>query len=133
MKRLLMFGLASAATLTAVVGLTLSPPAAADPTRLIEELELTETQQAELRTLFEERRDAVSEVLTEEQRAAVQAELESSGNFRDAMKAADLSEDQRDEVRTILEGSREEVSEILTDEQREELRSLMQERRGNRR
>ncbi|MDT8436164.1 MAG: hypothetical protein RRA92_05345 [Gemmatimonadota bacterium] len=81
-------------------------PAAEDRVeRLTERLELTETQAAEVRTLFER------------QAAARRAAFEKHGSDRRAM---------RQEMERIREGTQARLGEILTERQRERLRTMRQ-------
>lgn len=135
MQRLLKLGfisLVTAATITmAPFGVT---SAIAQTPPIFEELELTEEQRTELRTLFAARVEEMVEVLTDEQKAQFRGAYQESQNFRTAAAAVDdLTDDQRTELRGIVRESLEVMSDVLTEEQKTELRALIQERRQSRR
>ena len=104
--------------------------AQAVPPHAVEELNLTEQQQAELDSLRAETRSQIEAILTDDQRAAVQASLDAGDPIRRSLQSVDLTEQQRTEIRTIAEGSREAGQAILTPEQQTQLAESRSERRG---
>ena len=135
MKRILQLGLvglvATVAVLTAPFTVT---SAIAQSFSILEELELTEDQKTQLQANFEERRAEINEILTDEQREQFQETYQESQDFRTAASAVDdLTEDQKESLQDVFQTTRQNLSEVLTDEQLSDLRSIMQERRRNRR
>lgn len=131
--RLSLMGLLGAATLSVGAIALPTPAALAQTPRIIEELELTEAQQAEFQAISEAARTAVADILTDDQKATFAAVYEETGEFRQAIQAVELTAQQRDEVRAVLQDYREDLADILTEEQKDELRSLIMERRRPRR
>ncbi|MEM8545405.1 MAG: Spy/CpxP family protein refolding chaperone [Cyanobacteria bacterium P01_H01_bin.119] len=88
---------------------------------ILEQLDLTEAQQAELEAIRSNTRSQIEAVLTDEQQQQVAAAIESGGESRDALQSIELTDAQQQEIRSIMEGSREQMSQVLTDEQRQQL------------
>ena len=135
MKRIRPLGLvglvATVAVLTAPFTVT---SAIAQSFSILEELELTEDQKTQLQANFEERRAEINEILTDEQREQFQETYQESQDFRTAASAVDdLTEDQKESLQDVFQTTRQNLSEVLTEEQLSDLRSIMQERRRNRR
>ncbi|MEL7223962.1 MAG: Spy/CpxP family protein refolding chaperone [Cyanobacteria bacterium P01_D01_bin.36] len=95
--------------------------------QVLEQLDLTADQSAQLASIREDAKAQVQTVLTAEQQATLNSS-ESIG--RQELRQLDLSESQREQLRAIREATREEVSEVLTAEQREQLDELRAERGG---
>ena len=98
----------------------------------LEQLNLSDTQQAQIETIRTESRSQMRSVLTAEQQALLD-NSESEG--RRAWRQLDLSDTQREELRSIREAAREEVQAVLTAEQQAQLEEMREQRgrRGGRR
>ncbi len=124
--------LGSALMLTAlVVGPAILKASSANalPPAVVEELDLTSEQEAELDSIREDGRAQAEAVLTDEQLSVIDG---TEGNERrQAIQSLDLSEDQRAQLREIYEESRTAADEVLTEEQKDKLRE-MQGNRGSR-
>lgn len=101
---------------------------------ILEELDLTTEQQAEIQDIVQDLRSDLDDILTDEQQEQFQAVYR---ELRDVRAAAaeidDLTDAQKAEIRAAMQASQGELSGVLTEAQRAELRSLLQERRQNRR
>ena len=101
--------------------------------QITEQLDLSEAQQDELKSIREDKREEIRAILTPQQ----VAQIENADNPRRAMRSLDLSESQREQIRSIHESSREEMRAVLTPEQQAEWDSLREEygqrRRGRQR
>lgn len=135
MQRLLKLGFISLVTAATIALAPLGGTSAiAQTPPIFEELELTEAQQTEMRALFAEGFEDISEVLTEGQKVQFREAYQESQNFRTAAAAVeDLTDAQKDELRSVVRESLEAMGEVLTEEQKAELRTLVQERRQSRR
>ncbi|MEM0979932.1 MAG: Spy/CpxP family protein refolding chaperone [Cyanobacteria bacterium P01_H01_bin.58] len=135
MQRLLKLGFMSLATAATIALAPLGGTSAiAQTLPIFEELELTEAQQTEVRALFADGLEDISEVLTEDQKAQFREAYQESQNFRTAAAAVEnLTDDQKDELRTVVRESLEAMGDVLTDDQKAELRTLIRERRQSRR
>ncbi|MEL6384034.1 MAG: Spy/CpxP family protein refolding chaperone [Cyanobacteria bacterium J06626_18] len=135
MKRTVQLGLAGILTAATVfVAPFVTQVAIAQTFPILEELDLTEEQRTQIRDNFEDRRAEIEDILTDEQRQQFREAYEESQDFRTAAAAVDdLSEDQKESVQGVFQATREDLSEILTEEQQAELRSIVAERRQNRR
>ncbi|MEM9007692.1 MAG: Spy/CpxP family protein refolding chaperone [Cyanobacteria bacterium P01_F01_bin.86] len=133
MQRTLL-GLAGLLTAATVFVAPLAVPSAiAQDFPLMEELDLTEEQRAQVQANFEERRAAVGEILTEEQQEQAREAFREEQNFRAALAAVDdLTEEQKADLQVVFQEAREDFNEILTEEQQAELQALIEERRQNR-
>ena len=85
--------------------------------RLLESLDLTEAQTAQIETIRSDARAQMAAVLTPEQRA----ELGDGEMGRRAWRTLDLTEEQREQLKAIHEETHEQIDAILTDEQRQQL------------
>ena len=135
MKRffhLALIGLAATATVIAAPFTIASASAQDFP--LLEELDLTDEQQAQIQEIFQDLRGDIDDILTDEQQA----------HFRDAYQelqevcaaAAAINnrtDDQKAEIRAAMQDLRGDISEVLTEEQRAELRAALRQRHQNRR
>lgn len=134
MKRYLQLGLVGLATVTAIATTAILSPLAIAQTRpLIEALELTEAQQAQIQAILLERQASISDVLTDSQRTQFQTTYQETQNLRAAIDAMDdLTADQRDAIKGVFQSSREEFTTVLTEEQQAEFRAFVEERRQGR-
>lgn len=88
---------------------------------MLEQLNLTEQQQAQIDSIRDDAKAQSLNVLTDAQRTELASSLESDEPLHHAMRDLDLSEEQREQLRAIHEASHEAVENVLTDEQREQL------------
>lgn len=100
--------------------------------RIFSELNLTEAQKSRLEQIREETRAQIRNILTAEQRAAVESAISEGERPREAMRAANLSQEQREQVRSIHRAARDKMKNVLTAEQRQQLEQMRQSRRENR-
>lgn len=117
------------------------PPPHAERRHIFAELELTDAQRERIREIRAEGgdRDAIRAVLTDEQRAKLDAAREGRG--KDPGRRAEhlkrelgLSDAQAQEIREIFDagGTREEVRAVLTEEQRGKLDALRAQKKAQR-
>ncbi len=119
------------AALVATPAILKTNSANALPPGVVEELNLTPEQQAELDAIKTDARTQVDAVLTDEQLAALEGK---TGRERmQAMWSLDLSEEQRTQLQAIREASRAAADEVFTDEQQAQLQAMRSERQKNRR
>ncbi|MBZ8182151.1 Spy/CpxP family protein refolding chaperone [Oscillatoria salina] len=98
------------------------------------QLNLSESQQAELRRIHQEKKAQMENVLTQEQRDRIENARSSGQNPRRAFGSLNLTAEQRERMREIMQSAREESANVLTDEQRQQLQQMRQQRgpgRGN--
>lgn len=119
---------------TAALGLAIAPlTAQADPpeggrprlerrANLIEELNLTDAQQAQFQEIRRDTRAQIADVFTEDQRQSFREGLEAGEPFPMVIQSLNLSDEQHDQLRSIMETSMERRRNVLTEEQREQLR-----------
>ncbi len=134
MKSFFHLGLISlAATATIIAAPFTIASASAQDFSMLEELDLTDEQQAQIQEIFQDLRGDVDDILTDEQQAQFRNAYQELQDFRAAAAAIDnLTGDQRAELRAAMQDSRGAISEVLTEEQRVELRAALRERRQNR-
>ncbi|MBP0020727.1 MAG: Spy/CpxP family protein refolding chaperone [Cyanobacteria bacterium SBLK] len=97
---------------------------------LVSALGLTEAQQSQLSELREDMRSQMDNILTSEQKAAMQ-NARSEGR-RPGRGTLNLTEDQREQMRSIRQDFRADLEGILTDEQIQKLDEMRQSRRDRR-
>lgn len=93
------------------------------------ELNLTDTQKQQLKTIHENSRKRIQSVLTDEQRAKLEAARQ-SGDRKEVMKSLNLTDAQKQQMRDIRKESREQTLAILTPEQRSKFEQLHSQRSG---
>jgi periplasmic protein CpxP/Spy len=93
------------------------------------ELNLTDAQKQQLKTIRENSRQQIQSVLTEEQRAKL-ASADRSGDRKEVMKSLNLTDTQKQQMRDIRKKSQEQMSAILTPEQRSKFEQLRSQRSG---
>ncbi|MEO1133805.1 MAG: Spy/CpxP family protein refolding chaperone [Cyanobacteria bacterium J06639_1] len=122
-RRTLMTVLAAAAVASAIAPMAIaqSSQERGRAGKLLEELNLTATQQEQVDAIRAEHREQMASILTDEQRAQLQTARESGQRRRGALQSLDLSEDQKGELKSLRESTRDRVSAVLTDDQREQL------------
>ncbi|MEC4985114.1 MAG: Spy/CpxP family protein refolding chaperone [Oscillatoria sp. PMC 1068.18] len=103
--------------------------------RAFSQLNLSESQQAELRRIHEEKKTQMENILTQEQRNSIESARSSGEHPRRAFGSLNLTSEQRERMREIMESAREESHNVLTDAQRQQLEQMRQQRepRGPRR
>jgi Spy/CpxP family protein refolding chaperone len=134
MKRYLQLSVTAVLAAAAVaVAPVISPVLAQTQTRpIVEELNLTEEQQAEIEAVLASRRAEVDAILTDEQQQQFRQAMQERQGFRSAVGAIDnLTDAQKESLRAVFQSARQEISGILTDEQRAEARTLIQDRHPN--
>jgi Spy/CpxP family protein refolding chaperone len=92
--------------------------------RMIEQLDLTEQQQAELQQIRAAHQAEVSTILTADQQAAFQAGIEAGEPMPAILRALDLSQEQRDSLQALRETHRQQGREVLTPEQQAQIDEL---------
>jgi len=100
--------------------------------RIFSQLDLTDAQKSQLERIRDETREQIRNILTPEQRTAVESAISNGQRPREAMRAANLSQEQREQVRSIHRATREKMKNVLTPEQRQQLEQMRQSRRENR-
>lgn len=85
------------------------------------ELNLTEAQKSQMKSLSENTRKQINEVLTDAQKSQLQASIKSGTKPRAAMQALNLSEDQKSKIRAIKESGKQSRQALLTPEQKQKL------------
>ncbi|MEM9541621.1 MAG: P pilus assembly/Cpx signaling pathway, periplasmic inhibitor/zinc-resistance associated protein [Cyanobacteria bacterium P01_E01_bin.42] len=96
-------------------------------------LGLSETQQTQLEELRAEMRSEMDDVLTAEQKAALEnARSEGQRPGRGAMRSLNLTQAQRQQMRSLREDFQDDLEDILTDEQVQRLQEMRQSRRDRR-
>jgi periplasmic protein CpxP/Spy len=93
------------------------------------ELNLTDAQKQQLKTIRENSRQQIQSVLTEEQLAKL-ASADRSGDRKEVMKSLNLTDTQKQQMRDIRKKSQEQMSAILTPEQRSKFEQLRSQRSG---
>jgi Spy/CpxP family protein refolding chaperone len=100
---------------------------------VLEGIELTEQQQAQLNDLRQQTRAQVEGILTEQQREQFVTTLTEEQNLLSAIDALNLTDQQKEQLRPIFQSVRTQMGDILTPEQRQQLRdnvrSTIEERR----
>jgi len=135
MKRFFHLGLIS---LAATATLMMAPPtlmaANAQAYPLLQELELSDDQQAALQDIFQDLRSDLDDILTDEQQEQFRAVYRELQDVQAAAQAIDnLTDSQKEDIREVVQATRADLSEVLTDEQLAELQAIRQQRRQNRR
>ncbi len=100
--------------------------------QLIETLDLTEAQQAQLQELRQSMRSQYQGTLTDEQRATLRSAIANGENPRAAMRSLNLTNAQRQQLQAARQTFRQGMQSILTQEQQQQLRQMMQAQRGQR-
>lgn len=99
-------------------------------TEIVEQLDLSAEQQADIEALRSQVRTQVEAVLTPDQQTQLSTAFD-SGEVFGVLRDLDLDADQRDQLRSIMWSAHDQASTILTDAQRDELRTMMHDRMGN--
>ena len=92
---------------------------------LMQALNLSTQQKAQLGQLMKQLQTQVQAVLTAEQKSQLQTALQNGSNLSDAIAAIDLTDAQKTEIRDLLKASRSEFANLLTPEQKQQLRQAM--------
>jgi Spy/CpxP family protein refolding chaperone len=98
------------------------------------QLNLTEAQKAQLKTIHESAKTQRQNVLTPEQRAKIE-QARQSGERKGIRKSLNLTEAQKQQMKAIGATTKTQVQNVLTPEQKSQLEKIRQERkaqRGNR-
>lgn len=98
------------------------------------QLNLSEAQKAQLKTIHQNAKAQRQTVLTVEQRTKI-AEARQSGNRKGVWKSLNLTEAQKQQMQAIGANTKTQVQSVLTPEQKSQLEKIRQERkaqRGNR-
>ncbi|NJL42918.1 MAG: hypothetical protein HC935_05220 [Pseudanabaena sp. SU_2_4] len=93
------------------------------------ELNLTDTQKQQLKTIRANTRQQMQSILTGEQRAKLESAGQ-SGDRKEVMKSLNLTDAQKQQMRDIRKKSREQTLAILTPEQRSKFEQLHSQRSG---
>jgi len=135
MQRFFHLGLISlAATATLMMAPLTLTAANAQAYPLLEELELSDDQQAAVQNIFQDLSGDLDDILTDAQQEQFQAAYQELQDVRAAVQAIDnLTASQRGDIREVLQDTQADLSEVLTDKQLAELQQIRQQRRQNRR
>jgi len=135
MQRFFHLGLISlAATATLMMAPLTLTAANAQAYPLLEELELSDDQQAAVQNIFQDLSGDLDDILTDAQQEQFQAAYRELQDVRAAVQAIDnLTASQRGDIREVLQDTQADLSEVLTDKQLAELQQIRQQRRQNRR
>ncbi|MEE3715669.1 Spy/CpxP family protein refolding chaperone [Tumidithrix elongata RA019] len=87
------------------------------------QLNLTDAQKQQLKTLHENTKQQVQAVLTDDQRAKLAAAIQ-SGDRKGAWKSLNLTTEQKQKIRDIRKSSKEQGLAILTPEQKAQLAQM---------
>jgi Spy/CpxP family protein refolding chaperone len=87
------------------------------------QINLSDAQKQQLKTIHESSKQQVEGVLTSDQRAKLAAAIQ-SGNKKGAMKSLNLTADQKQKIRDINKSVKEQSLAVLTSEQRTQLQQL---------
>jgi Spy/CpxP family protein refolding chaperone len=96
---------------------------------LWKQLNLTDAQKQQFKTIHENTRQQIQSVFTDEQRAKLEAARQ-SGDRKGVMKSLNLTDAQKQQIRDIRKKSYEQMQALLTAEQRDKLQQLRSEQRG---
>ncbi|MEM8777747.1 MAG: hypothetical protein AAGF26_02510 [Cyanobacteria bacterium P01_G01_bin.49] len=99
--------------------------------KFTEQLNLTESQQAQWQEIKQSSRDRMLTILTPEQQAQIQDNFQ-QGQGRKNWRSLNLTDDQKEQIRAIREETRQQVQAILTPEQQQVLEEMKSNRRSNR-
>ncbi len=94
----------------------------------VADLELTDSQKAELQIVGQDTWAELTSLLSSEQRQAFQTTFRDSRDFRQAMGAMELSHSQRRELMGLWRDSRRAIATILTPEQQRLVQQRLMER-----
>ncbi len=97
---------------------------------VVEQLDLSADQQADMEALRSQVLTQVEAVLTPDQQTQLRTAFE-SGEVFGVLRDLDLDADQRDQLRSIMGAAHDQASTILTDAQQDEVRTMMRDRMGN--
>ncbi|CAN1212996.1 hypothetical protein TUMEXPCC7403_22525 [Tumidithrix helvetica PCC 7403] len=92
------------------------------------QLNLTDAQKQQLKTLHENTKQQMQSVLTDDQRAKLAAAIQ-SGDRKGAWKSLNLTTEQKQKIRDIRKSSKEQSLAILTPEQKAQLAQMRAEHR----
>ncbi|HSM82856.1 MAG TPA: hypothetical protein VLS96_14290 [Nodosilinea sp.] len=128
MKRFFHLGLISlAATATLMMAPLTLTAANAQAYPLLEELELSDDQQAAVQDIFQDLHGNLDDILTDEQLEQFQAAYRELQDVQAAVQAIDnLTTGQRRGIRRVLQNTQADLREVLTDEQLAELQEIRQ-------
>ncbi len=135
MKRFFHLGLISlAATATLMMAPLTLTAANAQAYPLLQELELSDDQQAAVQDIFQDFRSDLDDILTDEQQEQFRTVYQELQDVQAAAQAIhNLTDSQKEDIREVLQDTQADLSEVLTDEQLAELQEIRQQRRQNRR
>lgn len=130
MKRFFHFGLISlAATATLMMAPLTLTAANAQAYPLLQELELSDDQQAAVQDIFQDLRSDLDDILTDEQQEQFRAVYRELQDVQAAAREIDnLTDSQKEDIREVLQDTRAGLSKVLTEEQLAELREIRQNR-----
>ncbi len=100
------------------------------PGQMLEQLNLTGAQQAQLQSIRDDAKAQMLNVLNETQRAELEAALADGEPLPRAIRDLDLTDEQRQQLRAIHDASHETARDVFTEEQREQMRAMMPGGRG---
>ncbi len=94
------------------------------------QLNLSDFQKQQLKTIHERSKQKVEAVLTNEQRSKLAAAIQ-SGNKKSAMKFLNLTSEQKQKIRDINKSDKEQSLAVLTSDQRNQLQQISAIKQGN--
>ena len=98
--------------------------------RKFDALNLTEEQKSQIREIRKNYRKKIGDILTSEQRAALESAKQQGTRRRQGMKNLNLTSEQKQELQELKKSRRQEIRGILTEKQMEKLQELHQKRRS---
>ena len=100
--------------------------------RKFEALKLTEEQKSQIQEIRKNYRSKIGDILTSEQKAALESAKRQGQNRRRAMQNLNLSSEQKQKLQELKKSKRQEIAGILTAEQKQKLQEIGQQRRSRR-
>lgn len=86
-------------------------------------LKLTDEQKTKLKTIQENYRSKMDNILTDEQKKELKAARD-RGQGRKAMQSLNLTDAQKQQMKTLRQSQRQEIESILTPEQKQQLQGM---------
>lgn len=97
--------------------------AANAPFPIMNGVELSQQQEAQLQQVRLQTRAQIEQILTPEQRNQFKASLERGEGIQKAIAAMNLSTEQKSQLQTVFRSAREQFGNTLTPEQKQQIRS----------
>ena len=107
-----------------------SPNGQSRKLRKFDALNLTNSQKSQIQEIRKKYRKKIGDILTSEQRAALESAKQQGLRRRQGMKNLNLTSDQKQQLQELKKSRRQEIRGILTEKQMEKLQQLRQKRRS---